>query len=168
MVRHAAVALLLAALPGVDARVAGQQPAAPAAPVSDRSAAAGTPAVGSICVLPHLLPEQMPYRGGDALPPTRTYAIRLDGGPWVPLSTHTPVLLAGVPHAGQHRVAIRGDGKPYTAFTFRFDVPVPRADALCLYQNDMYQTWQLHLVRQSFKACRCQGVAPSAWQPPVP
>ena len=172
MGRPAAVALLVAGLLDVGAGIAaGQQPAAATPSTSGRPATAATgglAGLGSICVLPHLLPEQMPYRGGDAVPPTRTYAIRLDGGPWVPLSTQTSVLLAGIPRAGRHRVAIRGDGKPYTAFTFRFDVPVPGAGALCLYQNDMYQTWQLHLVRQSFRSCRCQSIAPSAWQPPAP
>lgn len=123
-------------------------------------------AVGSICVLRHLLPEQMPYRGGDAVPPTRTYDIRLDGGPWVPLSTKTEVLLADIPRAGRHRVAIRGDGKPYTAFTLQFAPDDP--DALCLYQSDMYQTWQVHWTKQSFKRCRCAGIEPSRWQASSP
>ncbi len=139
--------------------VAGQ--AVPAA-----TSGASASSVGSVCILRHFLPEQMPRRGADALPPTRTYAIRLDGGPWVPLSTKTSVLLAGIPRTGRHHVAIRGDGKPYAAFTFRFEATDP--DALCLYQNDMYQTWQLRWTKQSFKQCRCQGVEPAVWQrPPV-
>ena len=145
---------------------AGQAP--PSKPLSEPPTTAAIPesAVGSICVLRHLLPEQMPRRGADSLPPTRTYAIRLDGGPWVPLSTKTDVLLAGIPRAGRHKVAIRGDGKPYTAFTLRFDPKGP--DALCLYQSDMYQTWQVRWTKQSFKQCRCQGIEPSAWQPAHP
>jgi len=153
-----ALALLLPVL-AVPRTAPGQAPG-PAGPAASASA------VGSICVLRHLLPEQMPYRGAAAIAPTRTYAIRLDGGPWVPLSTTTSVLLAGIPRAGRHNVAIRGDGKPYAAFTFRFEASDP--DELCLYQNDMYQSWQLRWTQQSFKQCRCQGIDPSPWQAPSP
>jgi len=140
---------------------AGQEPSA-TVPAGRPAAEASASAVGSICVLRHLLPEQMPRRGAKSVPPTRTYAIRLDGRAWVPLSTKTEVLLADIPRAGRHTVAIRGDGKPYATFFFRFEPKDP--DELCLFQNDMYQWWQLHWTKQSFKQCRCQGIEPSAWQ----
>jgi hypothetical protein len=135
---------------------------APAVVDGPASAEAPASAVGSICVLRHLLPEQMPYGSPGSLPPTRTYALRLDGGPWVPLSTKTEVLLADIPRARRHTVAIRGDGKPYATFFFRFEPKDP--DELCLYQNDLYQWWQLSWTKKSFQRCRCQGIEPSAWQ----
>jgi hypothetical protein len=141
----------LVALLAASRAAAGQAPASVSAS-----------AVGSICVLRHLLPEQMPRRGADSLPPTRTYAIRLDGGPWVPLSTETEVLLAEIPRTGRHTVAIRGDGKPYATFFFRFAPKDP--DALCLIQNDTYQWWQLFWTKRSFQRCRCQGIEPSVWR----
>lgn len=118
---------------------------------------------GSICVLPYLRPAQMPRRSGDpkAPPPAETYSIRLDTGKWVALSTQSPILLAGIPQDGRHRVAIRGDGRPYAAFTFAFG-ELKDTD-LCLWQNDMYQTWNLWASRDSFKACRCHDVNPAPW-----
>jgi len=156
------VPALVASLLAVSRHAAGQEP--PAAPVSAAPPAAEASAstVGSICVLRHLLPEQMPRRGADSVTPTRTYAIRLDGGAWVPLSTKTEVLLADIPRARRHTVAIRGDGKPYATFFFRFEPKDP--DELCLYQNDLYQWWQLSWTKKSFQRCRCQGIEPSAWQ----
>jgi hypothetical protein len=155
-----AVALLVTLLAG-SRDAAGQTPTSerPATPAAPAGAAA---AVGSICVLRHLLPDQMPYRGAGELPPTKTYAISLDGGPFVPLSTKTSVLLADIPRAGRHKVVIRGAGRPYATFFFRYEPGDP--DAHCLYQNDMYQSWQLMWTKESFKECRCQGIGPSAWQ----
>ena len=152
----------LVSLLAVSRHAAGQEP--PAAPVSaaPTAAAASASTVGSLCVLRRLLPEQMPRRGADSVTPTRTYAIRLDGGAWVPLSTKTEVLLADIPRARRHTVAIRGDGKPYATFFFRFEPKDP--DELCLYQNDLYQWWQLSWTKKSFQRCRCQGIEPSAWQ----
>ena len=152
----------LVSLLAVSRSAAGQEPPAAPPPAAPPGAEASASAVGSICVLRHLLPEQMPRRGAESVPPTRTYAIRLDGGAWVPLSTKTEVLLADIPRARRHTVAIRGDGKPYATFFFRFEPKDP--DELCLYQNDLYQWWQLSWTKKSFQRCRCQGIEPSAWQ----
>jgi len=156
----------LVSLLAVSRSAAGQEPPAAPPPAAPPGAEASASAVGSICVLRHLLPEQMPRRGAESVPPTRTYAIRLDGGAWVPLSTTTEVLLADIPRTGRHTVAIRGDGKPYATFFFRFQAKDP--DELCLLQNDMYQWWQLFWTKESFRRCHCQGIEPSAWQAPRP
>jgi hypothetical protein len=118
---------------------------------------------GSVCVLPYLRPADMPRRSGDpkAPDPAESYSIRLDNGRWLALSTQKATLLTGIPQDGRHRVAIRGDGRPYAAFSFTF--AELKATDLCLWQNDLYQTWNLWASRDSFKACRCGDVAPAHW-----
>lgn len=88
--------------------------------------------------------------------PAEAYTIRLDGRTWIPLSTSERVLIANIPRNGRHRVAIRGDGRPWAAFSLTFDADRP--PDLCLYQNGFYLWWQMFNVRDSSKSCRCEGV----------
>jgi hypothetical protein len=119
--------------------------------------------VGSVCVLPHVKRADARTQSPDVPPAAREYSLRLDGGQWVSLSSQERVLLTGIPRAGRHKVAIRGDGRPFVAFTFTFRGF--RAPQLCLLQSDMYLTWQLYASRDSFAACRCDGVEPVTWKP---
>jgi hypothetical protein len=118
-------------------------------------------AMGTLCILAHPAKAEMRTGSPEMPPPAEQYTLRLDDGRWVTLSTKTSVLLTDIPHAGRHRVAIRGDGRPWAAFTFGFDPP---ERDLCLYQNNFYGWWQLMPPRQSFRSCRCQGVEPTSWR----
>jgi hypothetical protein len=120
-------------------------------------------AAGSLCILPHVRLADAHTGSPDMPPPAEKYTLRLDGGRWVALSPESRILLVEIPLAGRHRVAIRGDGRPWAAFTFAFKDSTP---TLCLYQNDLYLWWQLAIPRESFAACRCSGVESTPWQPP--
>jgi hypothetical protein len=116
--------------------------------------------LGSLCILPHPKPPAADARTGSTgtPPPAESYTMRIDGRTWIPLSTAERVLIVNVPRNMRHRVAIRGDGRPWAAFSFTFDATGP--PALCLYQNDFYYWWQMFNVRDSFKSCRCERVKP--------
>jgi hypothetical protein len=129
-----------------------------AAALASPGQTAPAPAVGSLCILAHPALANATTSGGD-MPPAASYTLRIDGGRWVQLSTKTSVLLKDIPYAGRHKVAIRGDGRPWAAFTLTFN----DAPDLCLYQNDFYLWWQLFRVRDSFASCRCKGVTPTPW-----
>jgi hypothetical protein len=81
-------------------------------------------------------------------PAAKHYALRLDGG---------------IPYAGRHKVVIRGDGKPFVAFSFSF--AEYESTELCLMQRDMYLDWVLARSKESFKVCHCKGIAPASWTP---
>jgi hypothetical protein len=116
--------------------------------------------LGSLCILAHPAKADMRTGSAEMPPPAEKYTLQLDGGRWVELSTKTSVWLTDIPRVGRHKVAIRGDGRPWAAFTFTFD---PTERNLCLYQNNFYGWWQLAAPQQSFRACHCKGVAPTTW-----
>jgi hypothetical protein len=115
---------------------------------------------GSLCVLPHVERAQAHRSSPMVPPPAEHYSLRLDGGAWVPLSARTAVLLADIPLQGTHKVAIRGDGRPFSAFSFSF-AEFDRSD-LCLSQNDLYLTWGFH-PSPKYSGCRCKGITPAKW-----
>jgi hypothetical protein len=84
----------------------------------------------------------------------------------VPLSSQTSRFLVSIPSAGRHKVVIRGDGKPFVAFSFSF--AQYESTALCLMQRDMYLDWVMTQSKGSFKVCQCKGVAPASWAPSTP
>jgi hypothetical protein len=120
-----------------------------------------TPNVGSLCVLPHVKKVDALRQSPEVPPAAEEYSRRLDGGNWVVLSSQSPVLLAEIPLAGRHKVFIRGDGKPFSAFTFTFEEL--RATNLCLSQSGLYLVWRFHPPAESYVQCRCTGVEPAAW-----
>jgi hypothetical protein len=95
---------------------------------------------GSLCVLPHAEQAQAKTSSPEVPPAAEHYSLRLDGGAWVPLSPKTSVLLADIPLHGTHKVAIRGDGRPFSAFSFSF-TPLGRSNA-CLSQSGLNLTWR--------------------------
>ena len=115
---------------------------------------------GSLCVLPHVDRAQAKTSSPEVPPAAEHYSLRLDGGDWVPLSVQTSVLLADIPLEGKHKVAIRGDGRPFSAFSFSF-TELGRPD-LCLSQSGLYLTWRFH-PSPAYTGCRCKGITPAAW-----
>src|SRR5687767_2828555 len=96
----------------------------------------GNQNIGSLCVLPHVKKADALRRSPDVPPAAERYALRLDDGNWVPLSSASPVLLADIPRVVRHRVVIRGDEKPFSTFTFTFEEL--HAKDLCLSQSGLY------------------------------
>jgi hypothetical protein len=141
---HVAVALMLAA-------------ASTSSPGAQARADATT---GSLCVLPHVARAQATTRSPEVPPGAEHYSLRLDGGAWVPLSAQTSVLLADIPLQGSHKVAIKGDGRPFSAFSFSF-TEFGRPD-LCLSQSGLYLTWRFH-PSPTYSGCRCKGITPAEW-----
>lgn len=121
------------------------------------------PNAGSVCVLASVPLAEVRGQSPSVPPAAKEYTLRLDGGPWVPLSSKSSRLLDAIPYAGRHKVVIRGDGKPFVAFSFSF--AEYESSDLCLVQNDMYLDWMLVRSQDWFKVCRCKGVAPAAWAP---
>jgi hypothetical protein len=119
---------------------------------------------GTLCVLPHVQRGQARTGSPDVPPAAEHYALRLDGGSWVAMSAQTSVLLADIPLEGAHKVAIRGDGRPFSAFSFSF-AELGRSD-LCLSQSGLYLTWRFH-PSPAYGGCRCQGIKPAAWAGPA-
>jgi hypothetical protein len=118
---------------------------------------------GSLCVLPHVKKAEA-LRQSPILPPAAdTYSLRLDDGKWVALSANAAVLLAGIPLSGRHNVAIRGDGKPFSAFTFTFDEL--HTASVCVSQSPLYLVWRYHPSAAFYAPCQCGGVAPADWKP---
>jgi hypothetical protein len=120
-------------------------------------------ATGSLCVLPHVPRAQATTRSPEMPPAAEHYSLRLDGGALVPLSATAAVLLADIPLEGRHKVAISGDGQPFSAFSFSFKEQ-GRPDA-CLSQSGLYLTWRFH-PSPDYKGCRCEGIAPTRWAKP--
>jgi hypothetical protein len=141
---HVAVVLMLAA----------------ASTASPRGQARADTATGSLCVLPHVERAQAKTRSPEVPPGAEHYSLRLDGGAWVPLSARNSVLLAEIPLQGTHKVAIKGDGRPFSAFSFSF-TELGRSD-LCLSQSGLYLTWRFH-PSPAYSGCRCKAVTPAAW-----
>jgi hypothetical protein len=142
--RHVAVTLLLSA-----ANVAWSVAQAPADVTT-----------GTLCVLPHVERAKATTSSPELPPAAEHYSLRLDGGSWVPLSAQTSVLLTDIPLKGTHKVAISGDGRPFSAFSFSF-TELGRSD-LCLSQSGIYLTWRFHPSPQ-YNGCRCMGIAPAPW-----
>lgn len=117
-------------------------------------------AAGSLCVLPHVRRGETETRSPEVPPAAEHYTLRLDGGAWIPLSSQTPVRLARIPVQGWHKVVIRGDDKPFSAFSFSF-TQLGRPD-LCLSQSGLYLTWRFH-PSPSYSGCRCKGITPAPW-----
>jgi len=115
---------------------------------------------GSLCVLPHVERAQATRQSPEVPAAAEHYSLRLDGGAWVPLSVQTSVLLADIPLQGTHKVAIRGDGRPFSAFSFSF-TELGRSD-LCLSQSGLYLTWRFH-PSPAYSGCRCKAITPAAW-----
>jgi hypothetical protein len=141
------VLLVAAIVAGVESPVGGQSPQ--------------SQKVGSLCVLPHVRKADARGQSPEVPPAAENYSLRIDSGRWVTLSAQSPVLLADIPRAGRHKVFIRGDGRPFSAFTFAFD-ELGSTD-LCLAQNDLYLIWQFHPSSARYAPCRCNGIAPIAW-----
>src|SRR5205085_1828728 len=120
-----------------------------------------TPNAGSLCVLPHVKKADAFRQSPEVPPAAEQYSLRLDDGNWVPLSSQSPVLLADIPRAGRHKVLIRGDGKPFSAFTFTFEEL--HATDLCLSQSGLYLVWRFHPSAASYVPCRCAGIEPAGW-----
>ena len=144
IVRHVAVTLLLTA-----ANVAWSVTQAPADATT-----------GTLCVLPHVERAEATTSSPELAPAAEHYALRLDGGSWVPLSAQTSVLLTDIPLTGTHKIAIRGDGRPFSAFSFSF-TELGRSD-LCLSQSGLYLTWRFH-PSPGYSGCRCNGITPATW-----
>jgi hypothetical protein len=70
------------------------------------------------------------------------------------------MLAAEIPLQGTHKVAIKGDGRPFSAFSFSF-MELGRSD-LCLSQSGLYLTWRFH-PSPAYSGCRCKAVTPPAW-----
>ena len=118
--------------------------------------------MASLCILPHVRKTDALRR--SLLVPTaaETYSMRLDDGDWFALSPETSVLLKGIPVRGRHNVQIRGDDKPFSAFTFAFD-ELHTTNA-CLVQSGMYLVWQFHPSAPSYTPCKCADVEPVDWK----
>jgi len=132
--------------------------------VVQQSAAAQSspsPAAGSLCVLPHVKKADALRQSPSVPPAAETYSLRLDDGKWVALSAKSPVLLAGIPLSGRHKVLIRGDEKPFSAFSFTFD-ELHTTDA-CLSQSPLYLVWRYHPSATSYAPCRCADIHPADW-----
>lgn len=82
------------------------------------------------------------------------------GAAWVPLSINTSVLLSDIPLEGVHKVLIRGDDRPFSAFSFSF-TERGRSD-LCLSQSGLYLTWRFH-PSPTYGPCQCKGIMPVRW-----
>jgi len=143
--------------PFLDVAVALLLAASTASPGAQARAEATT---GSLCVLPHVERAQAITSSPEVPPAAERYSLRLDGGAWVALSAHSAVLLADIPLQGTHKVAIRGDGRPFSAFSFSF-TEIGRSD-LCLSQSGMYLTWRFH-PSPAYSGCRCKGMTPARW-----
>ena len=131
-----------------------------ASAASGGAQARGDATTGSLCVLPHVERTQAKTQSPEVPPAAEHYSLRLDGGAWVPLSGQSPVLLADIPLQGTHKVAIRGDGRPFSAFSFSFKEQA-RPD-LCLSQSGLYLTWRFHPTPR-FCGCQCTGITPAKW-----
>ena len=129
-------------------------------PTAGAAQSRGDAPSGTLCVLPHVERAQAKTSSPEVPQPAERYSIRLDGGFWVPLSSQTSVLLADIPIRGRHKVAIRGDDRPFAAFSFSFS-ELGRSD-LCLSQSGLYLTWRFHPSPQ-YSGCKCNGVAPARW-----
>lgn len=121
-------------------------------------------ATGSVCVLPYVkLTGDVHRQSPDVPPPAKHYTLRLDGGAWIPLSSEASRALIDIPAVGRHKVVIRGDGKPFVAFSFSF--AQYGSTELCLMQREMYKDWVMTQAKRSFKSCQCKGVEPASWAP---
>jgi len=87
-------------------------------------------------MLPHVKKAEALRQSPTVPPAAETYSLRLDDGRWVALSANSPALLAGIPLTGRHKVSIRGDGKPFSAFNFTFDEL--HTTNVCVSQSPLY------------------------------
>ncbi len=109
---------------------------------------------GSLCVLPYPSGGGVRGRAINAPAPAKAYGLRIDGGRTISLSAAQATLIGDLGLQVQHRVQVLGDGKPVASFRFSFESEGSRE--LCLWQSDLYQTWQLYRAARQGRACRCR------------
>jgi hypothetical protein len=121
---------------------------------------AGEVADGSVCILPYPTGDAVRGKAFDGRPLPKTYSVRFDQGRMIALSSKQATLVTGFKKGVSHLVAIRGDGRPYAAFRFRFEALM--SERLCLSQSNYYQTWQLDPADRMWRSCQCTGAVTSS------
>ncbi len=120
-----------------------------AAPASVAPETVSERQTGSICLAPVK---------GDGDPRgyfSDLFGVRIDDGPWVAVSTNTPVLIPSLELNGKHLVIIREGNKIIESFWFRFDKY--ESSKLCLWYKPWYRTWSLWAAAQGGRECQCSG-----------
>jgi hypothetical protein len=113
-------------------------------------------AFGQVCIAPAdpPAPGQKSLRNPAAGNRVRQYTVQIDSLPPVAVSTQTTQLVKDIPTAGAHWVRIKGDGKPVASFKFKFsDFP---SSQLCLFFNELYESWNLWDSKQAKSICKCK------------
>jgi hypothetical protein len=114
---------------------------------------------GRVCLAP-MVPQSAAVIGkfpaGEA--PRSGYSVRIDSSDAVLQSTTSIHWFSDLELKQSHSVLIHGDGKRVAKFTFTFEEYDFKKNArmdLCLFQNDLYLTWQLWPVERTDSWCPC-------------
>ena len=110
---------------------------------------------GSVCIAPPARPTAgekslANSAGGNTI---TTYAIQIDRKPSVIASNDEAVKISGVSLGRKHLVKIIGDGRVVQSFWFKFSSYKSRE--LCLWFNELYETWSLWEAKDAGAKCRC-------------
>lgn len=118
---------------------------------------------GRVCLAP-MTPQSVTtpengkfqFQAGEA--PHTSYSVQIDSGNAVTQSSTTIHWFSNLDVGRSHNVLIHGDGKKVAKFSFSFEEfgfkKKERKD-LCLFQNDLYLTWQLWPVKRTDSWCPC-------------
>jgi hypothetical protein len=112
-------------------------------------------AVGQVCVAPALPPAPGPKSLANPAGENRIkqYAVQIDSLPPVTVDPKAAKVILNIPSKEVHWVRIKGDGKLVESFKFKFsDFPSKR---LCLFFNELYETWNLWDAKQARSICKC-------------
>ena len=106
-----------------------------------------------VCVAPAPPAGSMSLAFEGRVRPDLDYRVRFSAGAWleIPKSKgfwHT------LPLGRRHLVETEEGGQRHASFYFRFEQYEP-ADDLCLFLNDLYNTWQLWPWRKTGPWCSC-------------
>ena len=107
---------------------------------------AASAAEGHLCISPV---ESNQNRPGDGR--TANYAIQIDNGPRVILSTKKSTMYPTLGTTSKHMVKVYYEGKLDQSFVFNFS-----SQEMCLWYQSLYYTWLLSEQKGNYSLCNCR------------
>jgi hypothetical protein len=100
---------------------------------------------GAICLAP--VPKGNDFETGLGNPSgggrSFNFSVQINNGKLMTFSHTESILVSHLELEAKHRVKVFRDGKPFASFSFKFSEYKRHPKKLCLFINELYETWQL-------------------------
>ena len=111
---------------------------------------------GTICVsdVPRPTPGPTSLANPTGGKPEWAFTVQIDDGERHATTADKSVLIGDVTLGARHLVTIRDRGKIVTSFKFTFEEY--RSPDLCLWFNELYETWSVWTKKNARHLCKCE------------